>query len=1049
MSRYCFHILAYCFIFVPVAAQHSFHNYKHLTSEDGLPDTYSFEVAEDKYGFIWIGTKGGLVRYDGSRVIPLEQIGVEVDSLPSHYIYTLLMSGDSLWIGTDAGLSILNITTGRISNHYFKPDHLEKEEDADEKDQETMVWDIYEDRQRNIWVTPSYSGFIKWDRKTGAFSSYQICPDPDLPAAYSQNDQTSLRVIIQDVKQDSILWGGSISGIIRLNQETGQIRRIVYDREDEPTNFLVNRKIDLYQSPEGVLYTGSWSGGLSIYYPETDTYIFPRSALSGDFSGGHLRKITPGEPGHLYLSFGDGLYEYKMADHSMRLIRKSILKGKYEIYFGIEYIDSHHKLYFASNGGVVISDPIVSQFKWYSLSDFNASRFEVLPRALVEDFYPGYVTIAGQYTDGIYHVNLETEHVIKQEAPKRFQQNGAFYAWGMDVYQDNTLIISADDDLISLKKGSDKFELLDVQVPVNYAFLMHNLVDKAGRLWVGTRRDGLYTIDLANKQLTDYGKLQKLPPHVFEPLEDSKGNVWMLTNAGHLVFDHQKEELLNFDYNKDPDATALVGSAICECPNGEIWMAGNSEGLIALSRDAPQRGAIEKIPLKDQNGQGVSIYNIACNRNNELWAFNAGGVLKIDRRTWTCQNFNLDYGAVKWSDGLFQFLKNGDLLIGARDGFYTVDPEKLYVNQTLPRPYVTNITSVEGPKNSMEDHLNQVPIFLKANENVITIEFSAINHTLADRMTYRYMLEGIDEEWIDPGDKRALTYSYLPGGDYVFKLEAANNEGLWSDSVYELPIHVGTPWYKTTAFWMVFGGLILALAYTYYRVRIRLIEKENELRSRFEQRVARLEMDALRAQMNPHFIFNCLNSIDSYIIRNDKRKASGYLNSFSRLVRLILQNSRSSYVCLEDELESLRLYLQLEQMRFKHSFNYEMRIEPGLDTHVLEIPPMLIQPYVENAIWHGLNHREGQEQGKLLIALELSGSVIRCTIEDNGVGRLAASNLRAAQKVKKKSMGMDITGERIEVINKIYSTRNEVMIEDLYNEEHEAVGTRVVLLIPI
>ncbi|MBK7869350.1 MAG: histidine kinase [Saprospiraceae bacterium] len=223
--------------------------------------------------------------------------------------------------------------------------------------------------------------------------------------------------------------------------------------------------------------------------------------------------------------------------------------------------------------------------------------------------------------------------------------------------------------------------------------------------------------------------------------------------------------------------------------------------------------------------------------------------------------------------------------------------------------------------------------------------------------------------------------------------------------------------------------------------------EEERLRTDFEKQIANIEMNALRAQMNPHFIFNCLNSIDRYIITNNTKKASEYLNHFGRLIRLILQNSRSNYVNLKDELEALELYLKLEQMRFRHSFDYEINIPPDINPENYEIPPMLIQPYVENAIWHGLNHKD--EKGKVSISISINNDIVTCVIEDDGIGRMASKAMMKAKEIKRQSMGMNITSERMAIINKIHDTNNNVRIIDLYDESNKPKGTQVVLNISL
>ena len=222
------------------------------------------------------------------------------------------------------------------------------------------------------------------------------------------------------------------------------------------------------------------------------------------------------------------------------------------------------------------------------------------------------------------------------------------------------------------------------------------------------------------------------------------------------------------------------------------------------------------------------------------------------------------------------------------------------------------------------------------------------------------------------------------------------------------------------------------------------------MKSRYEKKLANVEMTALLAQMNPHFLFNSLNSIDSYIIRNESKKASEYLNNFARLMRLILQNSRSNYISLKDELETLELYLQMEGLRFKDKFEYEIHVDEDIDTTSTMIPPMLIQPYVENAIWHGLMHKNNGAIGKVEILINKKENRLLCVVQDNGIGRQKAQEIKAQKSTnRKRSMGMQITQDRIEMINKLYDTNTSMKITDLQDNEGNAEGTRVELVIPV
>jgi hypothetical protein len=285
-------------------------------------------------------------------------------------------------------------------------------------------------------------------------------------------------------------------------------------------------------------------------------------------------------------------------------------------------------------------------------------------------------------------------------------------------------------------------------------------------------------------------------------------------------------------------------------------------------------------------------------------------------------------------------------------------------------------------------------------------------------------------------------------------------------------------------FWMLVGlsleGICFILALT-YRGRLIELEKrqiqenyarelENQLESRtqeiqqqnrkleaqrlqqieteFERKLADTEMTALRAQMNPHFIFNCLNSIKLYTLQNDSEQASEYLTKFARLIRLVLENSRSELVTIRNELEALQLYIELEAMRFKHKVKFAIELSAEVDPQYLKIPPLLLQPYVENAIWHGLMHK--MEGGKVTIAVsQPTDQLLRIEITDDGIGRAKAAQLKSKSAGRQKSFGMQVTADRIRIINQLYNIHTQTQILDLVDTFGEPCGTKVILEIPV
>lgn len=235
-------------------------------------------------------------------------------------------------------------------------------------------------------------------------------------------------------------------------------------------------------------------------------------------------------------------------------------------------------------------------------------------------------------------------------------------------------------------------------------------------------------------------------------------------------------------------------------------------------------------------------------------------------------------------------------------------------------------------------------------------------------------------------------------------------------------------------------------------VWIIMLKRKNEKlrnersRTEWERLAMDLEMQALRAQMNPHFIFNCLSSINKFILKNEPDRASDYLTRFSRLIRMVLINSQKVLISLEDEIEMLRLYIEMEQLRFKNHFNYSITYTNDIKPGNILIPPLLLQPFCENAIWHGLMHKK--ESGQLSIAFaKTSGAVLQCVITDNGVGRAKAAEIKKDSGEERKSLGLKLTSERLAIFNEESGFNTSWHIEDIKDPNGDTAGTRVILKI--
>jgi sensor histidine kinase YesM len=253
--------------------------------------------------------------------------------------------------------------------------------------------------------------------------------------------------------------------------------------------------------------------------------------------------------------------------------------------------------------------------------------------------------------------------------------------------------------------------------------------------------------------------------------------------------------------------------------------------------------------------------------------------------------------------------------------------------------------------------------------------------------------------------------------------------------------------------------------FTYHYIKKSQQEQVERVRLEAELKIQQLESDkaqieyqrnlgnyylmALRYQMNPHFIFNCLNSIKLYIIQNDTASASEYLTKFSKLIRLVMENSAKGKILLASELDMLRLYIDMEAMRFKEKLQYNIHLEKDVEPDYIELPPLLLQPYVENAIWHGLMPKEEGGRIDIEVAMNNDKSLLQIIITDNGIGRAKSADLGNGKQTKHESYGMKVTSDRIALINQVYKSGAEVKINDLSDANGNASGTKVMLQIPV
>ena len=285
-------------------------------------------------------------------------------------------------------------------------------------------------------------------------------------------------------------------------------------------------------------------------------------------------------------------------------------------------------------------------------------------------------------------------------------------------------------------------------------------------------------------------------------------------------------------------------------------------------------------------------------------------------------------------------------------------------------------------------------------------------------------------------------YTNLPYGNYSFQVYALNNDKIKSALPATYNFTILKPFWLT--FWFITIEIIslIAVVYFIFRWRVNKIKNDEEEKTRLNQKLAEFQMTAVRAQMNPHFVFNAISSIQHYILTNDKYNSYDYLAKFSRLIRNVLDNSQEEYISLEKEIVTLSLYIELEKIRFKVPFEFSLIVDKEIDLTDIDIPTMLIQPYIENAIWHGLMPK----QNDCLLELEIKkvDSILQVTIRDNGVGRASAPKNNGHV-----SKGMGLMEQRLKALSVKNNDSFSVIIIDLKDENAKSCGTEVKISMPL
>ena len=1032
------------------------------------PFTFIYGISQDPRGYMWIIASQQLYRYDGYKFTVYMNDPSNPNSMAG--IRPECVYADKkgfIWVGHErAGLDRLDPQTGIFTHYRFsKNDPTSISTDS--------IRSILEDHEGKIWIGTA-KGLNRFDPMTGKFTRYEH--DPNDPSSLS-HDQ--VRVLYED--KSGTIWAGTgttwygegpigeLGGLNKFNRVTGKFIRYLHDPKD--SNSLIDNRVNaICEDSRGVFWIGTAGDGLHTMDRETGKFhrhlsdpahpdrLSRPPTRHFPWSVDYITFIKEDITGAVWigtLAAGMNRYDPKTQKitHYESLIDNGAVLEKATGYFQAYASSKDSELWVSSWGGNLFKlDPLR-----IAPTHHNAfpHTFLCFIRDAHEDLWAGTSEGLWFHEPGIDKNAKLYDHNNKN---KNSISGNKIHCLFQD--KENKLWVGTDSGLNFFDHDRQSFvayrSIPGKEHSISDDKVYSILEDHNGNFWIGTA-NGLNIMDRKTGHFKSHrnipGDSNSLSGnHINCILEDSHNLIWLGTwyGAGVNMYDPESgkfKRYLNGSYT----------SCLFEDSKGIIWVGTNT----SIFRYDRQNDIFRQYSNENLLIDKIYINYVSEDKEKNLWVSSFTGFTKINSSRTESVSYSGNRGMdiTDLPDYKGYKDKNGRFYIGDNFGYYSFLPKELVTNTNPPILRITTFRLEnkdprwEAKEDSINRHLqDSIEIALNYDQNNFSFDFVAFHYSHPEENKLYYMLENYDNNWHAATNERIADFFNISPGKYIFRVKARSSNGVWAQKSINLTI--SAPWWSN---WTVrIFGILLAIVLFYrlirwwlnrnFRFQLERSEEERQLAA-LRHKTSELEMQVLRTQMNPHFIFNSLNSINRFILQNNKGQASQYLTKFSKLVRLILQNSQAELISLESELESLELYLDLESLRFNYHFNYKISVQPDLDISGIKVPPLIIQPYVENAIWHGLMHKE--EIGQLDVEIRIDNDSLYCRIADNGIGRKKSAEMNSKSATRHKSMGLHITSERIALIQKEEALEPAVQILDLANPDGSAAGTEVTIRLPL
>ena len=957
---------------------------KIYTANDGLPDSYTFGIFQDKQGYLWIGTQTGLCRFNGQKFV-----NVETGKSGQRIIGNIVLedSRNRLWVGANNTVSV--ITRDSIISFPSSDSQL------------NYIYGAYEFSNGKIWSLTSGGAYeftgSRWN-KVPMPAEFQKLPCRQVietPGGIYVNFGWRVAKLLPDGRWQTIIRreyeeAFFISMYMRRGNIYVNTRQEMLKIEGEKVSSIFRAQLkdatsyNFLLDSRGRFWISTNKHGILVSDPDDEDEL--KYTINLPFN--QTTFLTEDRVGNIWATNYEGLV--KINDIPFVVFNKN--SG--DMYENIRCLttDKDGRLLFATSGKGL--------YKMHG----DDTRLDLLTRQFADDVVDGIdfnnSNEAWLVTRFRKLFKLQGNQLI--EYTSKLPDDGQLlYAVNADNFTGKVLISAGKlyvGDETGFKTWGESFNKKELEKP---GFISRF---KDGSIWVATRDSGIY----------------KLSPDGVEKMSEK------------LSLSYKGADLKFFEDDSE-----------------NCWFMIPGQGIHLFERKGKE--FIKKMVLTTRDGlPNNHIYAAAFDRQQRLWISTPAGlaIINYDKKGSKVQvtrvGRELSQSVLSWGTSGMACDRNNNMWVSTFHELIRFDVNRISMKQVPPAVSIENIR-LNGKETSWTDHADsvagyfQIPVHprLRYSENSIAISYEGISFSARPELQYSYSLRSGNEDtgWSQPSSNSEVSFLRLPPGDYQFLVRAREAGEVWT-APQLFNFEIRAPFWKTWTFRILVILLIAAIIGGLARMRINRVRRKAALQKQLHE----LEMKALKAQMNPHFIYNALNSIQSLIADNKQQESLRYISKFAKLLRQVLEHSDNHLTTLDKELSTLDLYVQLEKLRLNMELQYTLEIDDAIIPESELVPPLILQPYVENALWHGLHRKEGQKS--LSIRVVSDNDWITAIITDNGIGRKKAMELKQGKDNYPKSMGMDITARRLKAVNG-RTAEQLVTITDLCDQNNLPAGTEV------